>query len=222
MSSHLLTYVLLLLIFNQSIDCSYRYAGCFTQVFMDTYFTSSFMEPTLCFRLCDTPVIYLQKTICRCSGGGLMHYNRQNDGLCASPCPQPVDRSVQSTHTCGGSMTYSAYIQDKFYSLHGHLFDYQIEFSSCVSWKTNGVYESYEVNFEIIVPTSSLNRLEKCAAACLNQNATTKSNCKNNLFMNFLEYKHFIFSFQWKWKYMFMYYAFKVKSKLCSNTLFNY
>lgn len=87
-----------------------------------------------------------------------------------------LDRSVQSTHTCGGSMTYSAYIQDKFYSLHGHLFDYQIEFSSCVSWKTNGVYESYEVNFEIIVPTSSLNRLEKENRSCM-----FKSKCNNKI-----------------------------------------
>ena len=80
---HLLTSILLFLTINQSIYCSYHYVGCYTQVFHDSYFTSSFMEPTLCFRLCDTPIIYLQKTICRCSGGGLMHYNRQNDRLCS-------------------------------------------------------------------------------------------------------------------------------------------
>ena len=87
-------------------------SGCYTQVFHDSYYTSSFMEPTLCFRLCDTPIIYLQKTVCRCSGGGLMHYNRQNDShFVATPCTKPVDRSVQSVNTCGGTSTYSAYVQ---------------------------------------------------------------------------------------------------------------
>jgi hypothetical protein len=133
------------------------------------------MEPTLCFRLCDTPIVYLQKTICRCSGGGLMHYNRQNNELCTIPCTKPVDRSVQSMNTCGGSLTYSAYVQDKFYSLHGHLFDYRIQFASCELWKSADIYETYEVKFDAVIVKSSLNKLEKCAAACLDQNATTKS-----------------------------------------------
>ncbi len=172
---HLFQYILILFSINQSIYCSYHYVGCYTQVFHDSYFASSFMEPTLCFRLCDTPIVYLQKTICRCSGGGLMHYNRQNNELCTIPCTKPVDRSVQSMNTCGGSLTYSAYVQDKFYSLHGHLFDYRIQFASCELWKNADIYETYEVKFDAVIVKSSLNKLEKCAAACLDQNATTKS-----------------------------------------------
>ncbi len=173
--SHFLTCILLLFAINHSIYCSYHYVGCYTQVFHDSYFTSSFMEPTLCFRLCDTPIIYLQKSICRCSGGGLMHYNRQIDKLCLIPCTQPVDRLVKSVNTCGGALTYSAYVQEKFYSYHGHLFDYQIQFASCELWKTKDAYEIYEVQFDQTIVQSSLNRLEQCAAACLDQNATTKS-----------------------------------------------
>jgi hypothetical protein len=171
----LLHFILIIFAINQSVYCSYHYVGCYTQVFHDSYFTSSFMEPTLCFRLCDTPIIYLQKTVCRCSGGGLMHYNRQSDNVCTIPCTKPVDRSVKSVNTCGGSLTYSAYVQGTFYRRHGHLFVYQIQFSSCESWKNAEVYDTVEVNFNDGITRSSLNRLEKCAAACLDQNATTKS-----------------------------------------------
>ena len=160
---------------NQSIYCSYHYVGCYTQVFHDSYFTSSFMEPTLCFRLCDTPIIYLQKTVCRCSGGGLMHYNRQSTALCSIPCTKPVDRSVKTANKCGGTSTYSAYVLDKFYTRHGHLFDYQIHFSSCELWKRDDIYVTYNVTFDPTMTRSSLNKLERCAAACLDQNATTKS-----------------------------------------------
>jgi hypothetical protein len=146
---HLLIYILIIFSINQSsIYCSYHYVGCYTQVFHDSYFTSSFMEPTLCFRLCDTPIIYLQKTICRCSGGGLMHYNRQSDGLCSIQCTKPVDRSVNSTNTCGGPWTYSAYAHDKFYTVHGHLFDYKIQFVACELWKSSDVYETSEAYFD--------------------------------------------------------------------------
>jgi hypothetical protein len=82
---------------------------------------------------------------------------------------------VDTKNTCGGSLTYSAYVQEKFYSVHGHLFDYKILFSSCELWKTPDIYETYEAKFDNIVTKSSLNKLEKCAAACLDQNATTKS-----------------------------------------------
>jgi hypothetical protein len=173
--SYFLSYIILLFAINHSIYCSYRYVGCYTQIFHDSYFTSSFMEPTLCFRLCDTPIVYLQKTICRCSGGGLTHYNRQNDDLCKIPCTKPVDRSINSANTCGGVSTYSAYVQEKFYSHHGHLFDYRIQFSTCELWKNRDIYEIYDVQYDNIIGRSSLNRLEQCAAACLDQNATTKS-----------------------------------------------
>ncbi|CAF1131284.1 unnamed protein product [Rotaria sordida] len=133
------------------------------------------MEPTLCFRLCDTPIIYLQSTVCRCSGGGLMHYKRQIDELCKLPCTKPVDRSIKSSNTCGGSLTYSAYVQDKFFIKHGHLFDYQIHFSSCELWTNPDVYDTSEIQLSNIIERSSLNKLEQCAAACLDQNATTKS-----------------------------------------------
>ncbi|CAM4740124.1 unnamed protein product [Rotaria magnacalcarata] len=133
------------------------------------------MEPTLCFRLCDTPVIYLQSTICRCAGGGLMHYNRQNDDLCKISCTKPVDRSVNSLNTCGGSSTYSAYVEENFFTRHGHLFDYQIKFSACELWKASDVYDIEQITLPDVVARSSLNRLERCAAACLDRNITTKS-----------------------------------------------
>ncbi|CAF1216284.1 unnamed protein product [Didymodactylos carnosus] len=47
------------------------YGGCFTQVSKDTYFQSSLMTPELCFQLCDTPLVYLQNTVCRCRGAAL-------------------------------------------------------------------------------------------------------------------------------------------------------
>ncbi|CAF1125765.1 unnamed protein product [Rotaria sp. Silwood1] len=132
------------------------------------------MEPTLCFRLCDTPIIYLQGTICRCSGGGLMDYRRQSNDLCQIPCTKPVDRSVKTPNTCGGSSTYSAYVQDKFFIKHGHLFDYQINFASCELWTGSDVYDTSEVRLNDI-GRSSLNKLEQCAATCLDRNATTRS-----------------------------------------------
>ncbi len=183
---------------SQSIDGSYHYVGCYTQVFYESFFSSSFMEPTLCFRLCDTPIIYLQKTICRCSGGGLMHHNKQADKYCTIPCTKPADRQVKTANTCGGQLTYSAYVENDFYIQHGHLFNYQIYFFACELWKTNDVYETIKVNLDSIVATSSLNKMERCTAACLDKNMTTKSigKKKRNIFYNrFLEYSNFIFSF---------------------------
>ena len=132
------------------------------------------MEPTLCFRMCDTPIIYLQKTVCRCSGAGLLHSGRQSDSVCVIPCAKPVERKEKRVNTCGGSLTYSAYIQDNFYETHGHLFDYQIQYRSCEARANDSNHEA------IIVPTnknlarSSLNRLERCAASCLDQNSTVR------------------------------------------------
>ena len=172
---HCLISLSIIFLLNRPIHCSYQYAGCYTQVFHDSYFTSSFMEPTLCFRLCGTPVIYLQRTICRCSGGGLLHYNRQNNTYCNIPCTKPVDRSAETANTCGGALTYSAYVLNEFYISHGHLFDYQIQFASCELWQESDIYQTYEIRMSDIKIRSSLNRLEKCAAGCLDHNATAKS-----------------------------------------------
>jgi hypothetical protein len=141
------------------------------------------MEPTLCFRLCNTPIIYLQKTICRCSGGGLMHHNRQNDNICNIPCTKPADRQIKTKNTCGGSRTYSAYVEEQFYSRHGHLFTYQIIFSSCELWTRFDIYETYTVKLDEIIAKSSLNKLERCAAACLDENTKTKSIGKVKIYL---------------------------------------
>jgi len=145
------------------------------------------MEPTLCFRLCDTPIIYLQKTVCRCSGGGLMHHSRQHDKYCLIPCTKPADREVQTANTCGGSRTYSVYIEERFYTRHSHLLHYQIHFSSCELWKDSQAYNGFSIKFDESTMNSSLTKLEKCASACLDQDTTTKSigktysKFKNNL-----------------------------------------
>jgi hypothetical protein len=173
---HTLISLVLIVIVEQSIvHCRYHYVGCYTHVFHETYFTSSFMEPTLCIRLCDTPIIYLQKTVCRCSGAGLMHYNRQNDNQCSIPCTKPVDRSVQTKNTCGGSYTYSVYVQENFYSQHEHLLDYRIQFSACELWRTSNIYETVSVQIDQNNVRTSLNQLERCAASCLDKTVTTKS-----------------------------------------------
>lgn len=179
------TWILLLFIIsiNHSIDGSYQYVGCYTQVFYESFFSSSFMEPTLCFRLCDTPIIYLQKTICRCSGGGLMHHNKQSNKYCSLPCTKPADRQVNTANTCGGQRTYSAYVEENFYIRHGHLFNYQINFFACELWRTSDVYETTTVNIDSMMSTSSLNKLERCAAACLDNTTTTKSIGKMNQFL---------------------------------------
>ncbi|CAF0983844.1 unnamed protein product [Adineta steineri] len=155
-----------------SIHSSYHSVGCFTQVFYDSFFTSSLMEPKLCFRLCDTPIIYLQKTVCRCSGGGLMH-NKQNDTQCRIKC-------AKSAQFCGGSTTYSAYAEHGFYTRHGHLLDYQIQYSSCEKWSENYTHNSFSVQLDNTIHKSSLNKLERCAAACLDQDTTTKALAFNN------------------------------------------
>ncbi|CAF0884788.1 unnamed protein product [Adineta ricciae] len=172
----------LLIIFSTypAIHASYHYVGCYTQVFYDSFFHSSYMEPLLCFRLCDTPIIYLQKTICRCSGGGFMHYNRQNDSSCPIPCPKATDSKHLSNNTCGGSRTYSVYSEQGFYSRHGHLFNYQIKFSSCESWAKQGIYDTIDIKLNELPIISSLNKLEQCAAVCLDRNITTKSIAFNN------------------------------------------
>ncbi|CAF3918278.1 unnamed protein product [Rotaria sp. Silwood1] len=133
------------------------------------------MEPTLCFRLCETPIIYIQDKICRCSGGGLMDHSRQRDIYCTIPCPAPGNRQVKTTNTCGAKETYSAYAEHQFYTRHAHLFEYRIQFTSCQFWNTSGYYDILQVKIDESFVKSSLTKLERCAAACFDQNATTKS-----------------------------------------------
>ncbi|CAF1003222.1 unnamed protein product [Rotaria sordida] len=163
---------------------SYYYVGCYTQIFYDTYFTSSYMEPTLCFRLCETSIIYIQDKICRCSGGGLMDHSRQRDIFCTIPCPTPGNRQVKATNnTCGGKETYSAYAEYQFYTRHAHLFEYRIKFTSCQFWNTSGYYDTLLVKIDESSVKSSLTKLDRCAGACLDQKVTTKSiafNSDNN------------------------------------------
>ncbi|CAF4156401.1 unnamed protein product [Rotaria sp. Silwood2] len=154
---------------------SYRYMGCYINAFYNSYFISSYMEPTLCFRLCETPIIYIQASICRCSGGGLMDYNRQRDKFCRIACPKPGDRRFKSNNTCGGLGTYSVYVEEHFYTQHAELFNYQIQFASCQLWNSSSYYDTFQVKIDESSVKSSLNRLERCAVACLDQNTTTKS-----------------------------------------------
>ncbi|CAF2519595.1 unnamed protein product [Rotaria sp. Silwood2] len=167
----------LLIIFSMvnSIYSSYHYVGCYKQVFYNNYFISSFMEPTLCFLLCDTPIIYIQESICRCSGGGLMDHNRQIDELCRIPCRKPGDRQVKTVQTCGGEQTYSVYAEEKFYTEHAPLFNFRIQFKSCELWNTSRNYDALQIKIDKLPVKSSLHKLEQCAAACFDQNTTTKS-----------------------------------------------
>ncbi|CAF3311986.1 unnamed protein product [Rotaria sp. Silwood2] len=141
------------------------------------------MEPTLCFHLCETPTIYIQDKICRCSGGGLMDHSRQRDKFCTILCPAPGNRQAQTDYTCGGKETYSAYAEDQFYTRHAHLFEYRIQFTSCQLWNTSGYYDTLQVKIDESSVKSSLTKLERCAGACFDKNATTKSiafNSDNN------------------------------------------
>ncbi|CAF3964194.1 unnamed protein product [Rotaria sordida] len=158
-----------------SVYSSYHYVGCYKQVFYHSYFTSSYMEPTLCFLLCETPIIYIQDTICRCSGGGFMDHNRQQDELCTISCRKPGNTLVKTVNTCGGRETYSVYAEEKFYIQHAHLFNFRIQFTSCEFWNKTGYYNVLQVKIDKLSIKTPLNKLERCAAACLDQNTTTKS-----------------------------------------------
>ena len=104
-----------------------------------------------------------------------MDKSRLIDKMCSWPCTKPVDRAVNTFNTCGGPSAYSVYVQEKFYSLHGHLFNYRIDFSTCELWKSSDVYDTQAIRLTGITVRSSLNKLEQCAAACLDNNATTRS-----------------------------------------------
>ncbi|CAF1252225.1 unnamed protein product [Rotaria sordida] len=141
------------------------------------------MEPTLCFRLCDTPIIYIQRSICRCSWGGLMDYSRRRNTYCSTSCPKPGYRKVTTNISCGGSEYYSAYAENQFYTKHAHLFDYRIQFKSCEFRNSSSDFDILQVKIDELSEKLALNKLERCAAACLDQNKTTQSiafNSDNN------------------------------------------
>ncbi len=158
-----------------SVYGSYHYVGCYRNVVYNSYFISSYMEPTLCFLLCETPIIYIKDEICRCSGVGLMDHNREKHGKCTIKCRKPGNRDVTTADTCGGQETYSAYAEEKFYTEHAHLFNYRIQFISCELWNRSDFYDTLQVKIDKSSVKSPLNQLEQCAATCLDQNATTKS-----------------------------------------------
>ncbi|CAF3363218.1 unnamed protein product [Rotaria sp. Silwood2] len=133
------------------------------------------MEPTLCFILCETPIVYLQGPICRCSGVGLANHNRVTDGFCTIQCRKPGNRNVKTNNTCGGRETYSVYAEEKYYIQYAHLFNFRIQFKSCELWNTSGYYDTLQVKINELYVETQLTKLERCAATCLDQNATTKS-----------------------------------------------
>jgi hypothetical protein len=168
-------HTLITILIAPSVCGSYRYVGCYQQAFDESYFESSYMEPVLCFRLCETPIIYIQRSICRCSWSGLMDYRRQRDTYCPTPCPKSGYRQVKTNNSCGGEETYSAYAENHFYTKHAHLFAYRIRFRSCEYWNISGYYDTLQVKIDESFGKLALNKLERCAAACLDQNKTTRS-----------------------------------------------
>ena len=172
-TSRLLSFFIIFSIAH-TVDGSYRYVGCYQHAFYDSLFISSYMEPTLCFRLCETPMIYLQGKICRCAGSGLMDSNRQRNSFCSVPCGSVVN-GQNKNDTCGNVEFHSVYAEEQFYTRHAHLLKYQIQFASCQLWKTSGYYDTVQVQIDESTAKSSLSKLERCAAACLDRNTTTKS-----------------------------------------------
>lgn len=158
-----------------SVQSRYHYAGCYEQDFHDNSFESSYMEPELCFHLCQTPIVYIKNSVCRCAWGGLMDYGRQRDSRCTTLCPTAGDRETKTNNTCGGFYTYSAYVEDQFYTRYAKLLDYKIVFRSCELWNSTDYYDMFNITFDNSSGTLGLNRLERCAAACIEQNETIKS-----------------------------------------------
>ncbi|CAF3471105.1 unnamed protein product [Rotaria socialis] len=154
---------------------AYRYMGCYQQVLYDSYFTSSYMEPNLCFRLCETPIVFIQGTMCRCSGSGIMHYDRHEDRDCPIQCRKPGDYRVKTDAKCGGAQTYSAYAEEDFYTRHAYLLEYRIQYESCQFWNRSDYYDTFQVKTDGLSTKSPLTRLERCAATCLDRNSTTIS-----------------------------------------------
>ncbi|CAF4228211.1 unnamed protein product, partial [Rotaria sordida] len=133
------------------------------------------MEPTLCFILCETPVIYLQGTICRCSSVGLTDHNRVSDNLCKTSCEISNNDQVVTTNTCGGKETYSVYAEENYYIQQADLFNFQIQLKSCELWNTSDYYDTVQVKINESSFQTQLTKLERCANTCLNQNVTTES-----------------------------------------------
>ncbi|CAF4292264.1 unnamed protein product, partial [Rotaria sordida] len=104
-----------------------------------------------------------------------MDHNRQQDELCTISCRKPGNTQVKTVNTCGGRETYSVYAEEKFYIQHAHLFNFRIQFTSCELWNKTGYYNVLQVKIEKSSIKTPLNKLERCAAACLDQNTTTKS-----------------------------------------------
>ncbi|CAF1551354.1 unnamed protein product [Adineta ricciae] len=106
------------------------------------------MEPTLCFSLCQTPIIYIRNFICRCAWAGLMDHNRQNDDDCKLPCRKLGNRRLKTNNSCGGYKAYSAYIKNHFYIKYIHLFNYQIQLKSCESEENYMNFNIFQVEID--------------------------------------------------------------------------
>ncbi|CAF4712024.1 unnamed protein product [Rotaria sp. Silwood1] len=145
---------------------------------------SSYMEPNLCFILCETPIVYLQDNICRCSVVGLTDHDRVSDKLCQTSCKTSDNEPFLIMNTCEGRETYSVYAEEKYYIQYAHLSNFRIQFKSCQLWNTSVYDDTLQVKINELYVETQLTKLERCAATCLNQNATTKSigvkNCMKN------------------------------------------
>ncbi|CAF3982275.1 unnamed protein product [Rotaria sordida] len=133
------------------------------------------MEPTLCFILCETPVIYLQGTICRCSSVGLTDHNRLTDDHCTIPCIKPGNHRIKTINTCGGRKKYSAYAEENYYIQYADLLNFRIQLKSCELWNTSDYYDTVQVKINESSFQTKLTTLERCAFVCLKHNARTKS-----------------------------------------------
>ncbi|CAF4993942.1 unnamed protein product [Rotaria sp. Silwood1] len=136
---------------------------------------SSYMEPNLCFILCETPIVYLQDNICRCSVVGLTDHDRVSDKLCQTSCKTSDNEPFLIMNTCEGRETYSVYAEEKYYIQYAHLSNFRIQFKSCQLWNTSVYDDTLQVKINELYVETQLTKLERCAATCLDQNARTKS-----------------------------------------------
>ncbi|CAM4757047.1 unnamed protein product [Rotaria magnacalcarata] len=152
------------------------------------------MESSLCFHLCEAPIIYIQQTVCRCSGGGLMHRNRQRDSFCSIPCRKSGDRLMNTIARCGGTETYSAYAEDQFYTRHAHLFEYRIQFSSCELWNNSGYYDTLylfnrDANQYLCIISEKLNVSDRKIYSTILPYSSCDHYCDNALVDSYVEHK---------------------------------
>ncbi|CAF0850846.1 unnamed protein product [Adineta ricciae] len=127
------------------------------------------MDPKLCFLLCGTPIIYIQKSICRCSWSDLMDQSKTSDSHCQTHCWRSGYYESDTNGSCGGEKTYSAFAENQFYLKHGHLLDFQLKFRSCELWNTSSNLNPLPIEIDELSDKPSSNKLERCAAACLDQ-----------------------------------------------------